>query len=110
MSEYTPVPEALEALQDNSLHVAVVHDEYGGVTGIVTLEDFIEELWGQEIVDEVDQVTDMQLLAKKLWKERSQQGGFKFITHEKEKAKEKKLEAVENSNKPAKKTGKKKSK
>lgn len=46
------------------MHLFIVQDEYGQTSGVVTLEDALETLLGIEIVDEMDQVTDMQEFAK----------------------------------------------
>jgi len=46
-------------------HISVVEDEYGGVAGLVTLEDLLETVLGAEIVDETDTVVDLQKLARK---------------------------------------------
>lgn len=56
------VPESMKAetllqqMKKDAVHVCMVVDEYGGVSGLVTLEDLIEELVG-EIADEYDQPT-----------------------------------------------------
>ena len=50
--------------------ISVVIDEYGSFQGILTLEDVIETILGNEIVDERDEVRDMQQLAKERWKKR----------------------------------------
>ena len=53
-TEYTRISTLLKQLQKEKVHMAVVSDEYGGVVGIVTLEDVLEELVG-DIWDEHDE-------------------------------------------------------
>ena len=51
--ETKKVPDLLKSMQASGSHMAVVVDEFGGTSGIVTIEDLLEELVG-EIVDEFD--------------------------------------------------------
>ena len=51
------LPEALDALREHAEHLAIVTDEFGGVMGIVTVEDIIEELIG-DIWDETDRALE----------------------------------------------------
>lgn len=48
---------------ESRIHLAVVLDEYGGLAGLISLEDILEEILGNEIMDETDQVADMRQLA-----------------------------------------------
>jgi CBS domain containing-hemolysin-like protein len=56
--EAKKVDELLDELQARQVHMAVVVDEYGGVAGLVTMEDIVEEIVG-EIRDEYDQAEEL---------------------------------------------------
>ena len=62
--EKESVETVLNKFIKNRSHMFIVKDEFGGTTGIVTLEDCIETLLGVEIMDESDEVADMRKLAK----------------------------------------------
>lgn len=65
-----------EQALDRRQHIALVVDEYGGVSGLVTMEDVVETLLGLEIVDETDSTVDMQELARRKWAERARAMGL----------------------------------
>lgn len=69
----TPIPELFNILITKREHVALVIDEFGSVSGLVTMEDVIETLLGLEIMDESDNVADLQQLARKNWEIRTEQ-------------------------------------
>ena len=71
-----PIPSLFDKLIDEREHIALVVDEYGSVSGLVTQEDMIETLLGLEIMDESDTVEDLQLLARKSWKRRAKRLGI----------------------------------
>ena len=56
--------QLLSIFQQTRQHLTVVVDEYGGVSGVVTLEDVLEVLTGQ-LVDETDTIVDLQEFARK---------------------------------------------
>jgi CBS domain containing-hemolysin-like protein len=58
--ETTTIESLLETMKSQRLHMAIVLDEYGGVAGLVTLEDILEEIVG-DIADEFDDHADEQV-------------------------------------------------
>lgn len=71
-----PIPQLFETFVETKNHMALVVDEYGSVSGIVTMEDVIETLLGLEIMDESDNVADLQNLARKSWEARAKRLGL----------------------------------
>jgi CBS domain containing-hemolysin-like protein len=69
--ESLPISALFDHFLENREHIALVVDEYGGMAGIVTMEDVIETLLGMEITDESDSTDDMQALARKNWEKRA---------------------------------------
>ncbi len=65
LPETTSLGKAMRIFLDRREHLAVVTDEFGGTSGIVTLEDVLETVLGAEIVDELDSVADLRSLAAK---------------------------------------------
>jgi len=68
--ELFAIPELFKLFLEKREHIALVVDEFGGMAGIVTMEDVIETLLGTEIIDEADHSVDMQELAREKWKQR----------------------------------------
>lgn len=76
--QLTKLTDAFQQLVANRHHVAIVVDEYGGMSGLVTMEDVVETLLGLEIVDEADTREDMQEFARNMWKTRAQKMGLEI--------------------------------
>lgn len=74
--ESMPLTGLLEFLLDRRQQIALVVDEYGSTSGVVTMEDVVETLLGQEIIDESDRVSDMQRLARRRWAQRAAAHGL----------------------------------
>lgn len=58
---------------EEKTHLFGVVDEFGGMAGVVTLEDVFESLIGREIVDEVDQVADLREVARRRGRQKSEE-------------------------------------
>lgn len=74
-SETLSLKELFSRMMERREHISALIDEYGGFSGIVTMEDIVETLLGQEIMDEVDTSEDMQIVARRLWKNRAVRNG-----------------------------------
>ncbi len=72
----TAIPKLFDDMISKREHIALVVDEYGSVSGLVSMEDIIETLLGLEIMDERDNVADLQQLARKNWEERAKKSGI----------------------------------
>ncbi|PCH77595.1 MAG: hemolysin [Flavobacteriaceae bacterium] len=70
------IPALFDTLISKREHIALVVDEYGSVSGLVSQEDIIETLLGLEIMDESDSHADLQLLAREGWKNRAKKMGI----------------------------------
>ncbi len=84
VSELDTLTKLFDELIRSHEHIAIVIDEYGGTSGLVTMEDLIETLIGLEIVDESDSEVDMRLLARQRWEKRAQAMGIVTDQPEKE--------------------------
>jgi CBS domain containing-hemolysin-like protein len=65
-----PLSSTFDQFLKSRIHMVLVVDEYGGLEGLLTLEDLLESLLGIEIVDESDTNVSMKQLAKVMWRRR----------------------------------------
>ena len=78
-----PIPELFEIFISERQQFALVVDEYGAPSGLVSSEDVIETLMGLEIVDESDNIADLQLMARQNWEQRAKKLGL-FVENKSE--------------------------
>jgi CBS domain containing-hemolysin-like protein len=76
IDQNTPLPTLLDKILETKEHIVLANDEYGGITGLVTLEDVMETVLGMEITDEFDAQTDMQHYARERWRKRAMELGI----------------------------------
>ena len=68
--ENISVTAALDQFIKRKEHIFIVVDEYGSLSGLVSMEDVVETILGIEIVDELDPVADLRAQALKQWKQK----------------------------------------
>jgi CBS domain containing-hemolysin-like protein len=64
--ENVSIGRALQQFLQRHEHLAMVGDEHGGTSGLVTFEDLVESILGAEILDETDEVADLRNVAAQL--------------------------------------------
>ena len=80
VEEAVSIQQIFDQLLERREHIALVVDQFGGMAGIVTMEDIIETLLGMEIVDEVDHSEDMRSYAREKWKSRDRRKDLQLDT------------------------------
>lgn len=77
-NEETSVSDIFDRMLQEKSQIGVVIDDYGCFQGVLTFEDVIETIFGFEIIDEMDVVTDMQQYARERWQQRQKK--YRVIT------------------------------
>jgi CBS domain containing-hemolysin-like protein len=70
--------KAFAPLHSKRGNMLLIVDEYGGLEGVLTVEDLVESLFGIDIIDESDQIVSMRKLARILAKRREKKRLRKF--------------------------------
>ena len=78
VTEDTSIHHLIDLMLERREPIAMVVDEFGGMEGIVTMEDAMETLLGLEIMDESDSTQDMQILARERWRARAKAMGLEL--------------------------------
>ena len=68
--EIVSIADALKQFLERREHLAMVTDEHGGVSGLITLEDIMETILGTEIMDESDEHADLRVVAAQMREKR----------------------------------------
>jgi CBS domain containing-hemolysin-like protein len=69
-NEEKSISDIWDSMLKQKSQIALIIDEYGCFQGILTMEDIIETVFGLEIIDESDEVSDMQQYARERWQQR----------------------------------------
>ena len=72
----TSLHKLIDLMLERREPITLVVDEFGGMEGLVTMEDAMETLLGLEIMDEMDTSQDMQKLARERWRNRAKSMGI----------------------------------
>lgn len=83
LSDSSSLSDAFDKVLHQRAHIMIIIDEYGGMEGIITMEDILETLLGLEIMDESDKTADMQKYARRQWKKRAGNMGISLSKHDK---------------------------
>lgn len=65
VQEHDKLDKIQNLMLSNKQHLAIVQNEFGVCTGLVTLEDILEEVIGREILDEDDEIADLRADARR---------------------------------------------
>lgn len=93
--EETSLHKLIDLMLERREPIALVVDKFGGMEGLVTMEDAMETLLGLEIMDEMDTSKDMQDLARRRWRKRAEAMGLDLTQIEEEAIDAKLGEAVD---------------